>query len=175
MDGKKIILRFTPSQLQAVYKLAMEYEEKSWNNEEDYGSGHYDEFGESDELIDKKQIKSILKKIGASLPKKAKEEMDKGALRRKYHAFNNDIDERVYATLKKAFGQSRTVEIKYFSMERAEFTKRKIDVYYASARYTIGYCHLRRAVRKFRTSRIASAKLTDSTYKTPNGFDKNDF
>jgi predicted DNA-binding transcriptional regulator YafY len=60
-------------------------------------------------------------------------------------------------------------------MESAQFNKRQIDVYYASARYTIGYCHLRNAMRKFRTSRIASAKLTDKTYKIPKNFNKNDY
>ena len=34
---------------------------------------------------------------------------------------------------------------------------------------------LRKAMRKFRTSRIAYVKLTDKTYKIPKNFNKNDY
>ena len=67
----------------------------------------------------------------------------------------------------------KTVEISYFNMDGAEFKKRKLDIYYKSRKYTIGYCHLRKGIRKFRTSRIASAKLTDDNYKIPENFNKN--
>ena len=60
-------------------------------------------------------------------------------------------------------------------MESAEFSKRKIDIYYKSRRYTIGYCHLRKDIRKFRTSRISSAKITNETYQIPKDFDKNQY
>ena len=58
-------------------------------------------------------------------------------------------------------------------MESAEFSERKIDIYYKSRKYVIGYCHLRKEVRKFRTSRITSAKLTKEFYKIPEDFNKN--
>ena len=58
-------------------------------------------------------------------------------------------------------------------MESAEFSKRKLDVYYKSRKYVIGYCHLRKEIRKFRTHRITSAKLTNNIYKIPEDFDKN--
>ena len=60
-------------------------------------------------------------------------------------------------------------------MESAEFSTRKLDIYYKSSKYVIGYCHLRKDIRKFRTSRIASAKLTDKNYKIPKNFNKNDY
>jgi len=60
-------------------------------------------------------------------------------------------------------------------MESADFSKRKLDVYYKSRRYTIGYCHLRKDIRKFRTNRIASAKLTIDSYKIPSNFNKKDY
>ena len=60
-------------------------------------------------------------------------------------------------------------------MESAEFSKRKVDVYYKSRKYVIGYCHLRKGIRKFRISRIAFAKLTNDNYKIPGGFDKNEY
>ena len=93
----------------------------------------------------------------------------------KYHTYNNSINQNAYSTLKKAFQQLKTVEISYFDMESAEFIKRDVDVCYTSAKYTIGYCHLRKAMRKFRTSRVASAKMTDKIYKIPKSFNKNDY
>jgi predicted DNA-binding transcriptional regulator YafY len=60
-------------------------------------------------------------------------------------------------------------------MKTAEFIKRNIDIYYTSAKYTIGYCHLRKAIRKFRTSKIASAKLIDKNYTIPIDFNKNKY
>ncbi len=60
-------------------------------------------------------------------------------------------------------------------MESAEFSKRKLDIYYKSRRYVIGYCHLRKGIRKFRTHRIASAKLINNNYKIPEDFDKNNY
>ena len=165
-------LRLTPSEMQIIYKLVKKYEEHTPNNDEE-DDNSYD--GEYETSIDKKQIRSILNKIRNSMPNEAKDEIDKEFLRKKYHSYNNDIDSRVYTTLKKAFEHSKTVEIEYFNMESAEFKKRKLDVYYTSAKYTIGYCHLRKEIRKFRTSRISSAKIINSKYKIPKSFDKNDY
>jgi len=164
-------LILTNEELQAVYQLIKEYEEKIPENEEEF----YDYADDFEELIDKKIIKTILKKISRVIPEKDKIDIDKDFLRKKYYTFNNSVDERVYSMLKKAFEQLKTVEIEYFNMESAEFIKRKINVYYTSAKYTIGYCHLRKAIRKFRTSRMKSAKITNSSYKIPKSFDKNDY
>ncbi len=164
-------LSLSSDELQVIYTILKEYEENTPEDDDGYND-YYDEY---DEIIDKKQIKLILKKIGKNLPKEAKDEMDKDFLRKKYHTYNNDVNDRIYSALKKAFEQLRTVEIKYFNMDSAEFKTRKINIYYTSAKYTIGYCHLRKSIRKFRTSRIASAKLTDSKYRIPKSFDKNDY
>lgn len=163
---------FTPAELEAVYQIVREYQENSPEGEEEYPNDYYDEY---EEPISKKIISSILKKVAQQLPKETKEEIDKDFLRQKYHTYNNPINENVYRTLRNAFEQLKTVEISYFNMDTAEFKKRKIDVYYTSAKYTIGYCHLRKDMRKFRTSRIASAKLMDQTYSIPKNFNKNDY
>ena len=163
-------LQFTNSELETVYQIVKEYQENSPQTDD----GYYD-YDNYDESIDNKIIKSIINRITKSLPKEAKQEIDKGFLRQKYHTYNNKLSERAYSMLKKAFQELKTVEIRYFDMESAEFIKRNINVYYTSAKYTIGYCHLRKAMRKFRTSRIASAKLTDKTYKIPKNFNKNDY
>ena len=163
---------FTPAELEAVYQIVRKYQENAPENEEEAYNDYYDEY---EEIISKRVISSILKKVAQQMPKGTKEEIDKDFLRQKYHTYNKIINEKVYRTLRNAFEQLKTVEIDYFNMDSAEFKRRKIDVYYTSAKYTIGYCHLRKAMRKFRTSRIASAKLTDQTYSIPKKFDKSDY
>lgn len=165
-------LNFKPEEIAVIYKIIKDYEENAPQDEEEFYNEHYDEY---DEPINKKLLSFILKKIGKHLPEEDKIEIDKDFLRRKYHTFNNSINERAYSIIEKAFEQLRTVEIEYFNMESADFRKRKIDIYYKSRKYTIGYCHLRKAIRKFRTSRIASAKFTDLHYKIPKHFNKNDY
>ncbi len=159
-------IHFTDLELEALYEIIKGYQENSFEGNEYHGY---------DDQIDSKMIKSIQKKITNSLPKEIKEEIDKDLLRERYHTYNNQIDEKVYSALKNALQKQKTVEIRYFNMESAEFIKREVDVYYTSAKYIIGYCYLRKAIRKFRTSRIASAKLTDKAYKIPKNFDKKDY
>lgn len=165
-------LKLTKEESEALYKIIREHEENIPKTEEEI---HFDYYDNYDELADKKTINSILNKIAILLPKEQKEEIDKDFLRQKYHTFNNEINERVYSIIEKAFDMLKTVEIKYFNTQSAEFSKRKIDVYYKSRRYVIGYCHLRKDIRKFRTHRITSAKLTSDNYKIPRGFDKNKY
>jgi len=154
---------------EALYRMVKEYQENK--PDEEYKS-YYEDFEES---INKKLIASILKKINKNLPKEIKEEIDKNFLRKKYHTYNNEIDEKAYRLLEKAFDQLKTLEIRYFNMDNAEFKKRNLDIYYKSRKYIIGYCYLRKGIRKFRTSRIVSAKLTDDNYKIPVDFDKNKY
>lgn len=165
-------LNFNKEELSALYKLTKEYYEELPDDMDDWYNSHYD-FDE--EPIEKEILISILKKISGMLPDKEKELIDKDFLRKKYHTFNNEINEKAYNIIEKAFDQSKTVEIDYFSMGSAEFKKRKIDVYYKSRKYVIGYCHLRKEIRKFRTSRIGLAKLTKNKYKIPDNFDKNKY
>ncbi len=165
-------LNFNGRELTALYKLIKEYYDELPEDMDDWYHSHSD-FDE--EPIEKELINSILKKIRKILPDKEKEEIDKDFLRKRYHPFNNEIDEKVYAIIEKAFNQLKTIEISYFNMESAEFRKRKIDIYYKSMKYVIGHCHLRKDIRKFRTSRIKSAKLTNIKYKIPEDFDKNKY
>ena len=158
----------TQEELEALYQIVKEYNKNKLNVEHEY----HDDF---EEPISKKLIISILKKLNKSLPEEVKKEIDKDFLRKKYHPFNNEINEEAYGVLEKAFDQLKTVEISYFNMNRAEFKKRKLDIYYKSRKYIIGYCNLRKGIRKFRTSRIASARLADNSYKIPANFNKNKY
>src|SRR3989338_6189720 len=119
------------------------------NPSEDWELDHYDE-----KIADRNGLKPIIKKIGKSLPKEESEKTNKTVLRRRYDTFNNEINESAYRKIETAFENHNTLEIGYFDMESAEVASRLIDVYYKSRRYVIGYCHLKRAIRKFRTSRI---------------------
>lgn len=172
MNKKQKLVELSTEELEAIYKIIRKYEQDTPENEQEYYDDYYDSY---EDIINKSLIKSILVKISSNLPEKKREEIDKDFLRKKYHTFNNDIDEEVYSIIEKAFLQLKTIEIAYFNMESAEFNKRKLDVYYKSRRYIIGYCHLRKDIRKFRASRIASAKLTNESYKIPKSFDKNKY
>ena len=170
MNKKKFEL--TKEEAEALYKIIKEYEKDASESDKEYYDDYYDEYKTP---IKKKVIKSILTKVSNSLPKEQKEEINKDFLRQKYHTFNNEINEKVYSIIEKAFNQLKTIEIKYFNVESAEFSERKLEVYYKSRKYVIGYCHLRKDIRKFRTHRIASAKLTNDNYKIPEDFDKNKY
>ena len=155
-----------------MYQIVKEYFEDLPEDMDDWYQSHSD-FDE--EPIDKKEVLLILKKLEKIIPEENKEEIDKGFLRQKYHPYNNEINKEAYEVIEKAFNQLKTIEIEYFNMGSAELKKRKIDVYYKSRKYVIAYCHLRKDMRKFRTSRIASAKLTKDKYKIPKDFDKNSY
>jgi predicted DNA-binding transcriptional regulator YafY len=77
------------------------------------------------------------------------------------------LDGGVYSILEKAHKSRRTVEITYYSYGRGEFTNRKIDVYFLSRRYIQAYDYLSKEVRKFGTSRITEAKVTQEAYTIP--------
>jgi len=165
-------LDLTEKELRALYKILKEHQENAPGTEEEQYNDYYDEY---ETPIGKKTIVGMLRKIHGQIPEEDSEEMDRDFLRRKYHPFNNNLDYNTYAALKKALSRLRTVEMEYFNAESAQFKKRKVDVYYTSSKYTIGYCHLRKDMRKFRTDKIRSVKMTSSTYRIPKGFNKNDY
>jgi len=164
-------LSFNGNELKVLYQIVKSFDEGLIKNpSESWETDYYEK-----PLIDRKLILTILKKIEEMLPKKEREGIIKDFLRRKYSTFNNEIDEKVYAVIEKAFDKLKTVEIGYFDMESAEVKKRPLDIYYKSRKYTIGYCHLKKAIRKFRTSRIVYARIIDKNYIIPNDFNKRDY
>jgi predicted DNA-binding transcriptional regulator YafY len=167
----KKVIKLNEKECEAIYSVFKAHGENPVDDEE-YYDDYYDTY---EKPIKNIIIRSILSKIGKSLDKHQKEEMDKDFLRKKYHTYNNDIDEKVYARIEKAFSALKTVEIDYFDMETAETKRRKVDIYYKSRKYTIGYCHIREDIRKFRTSKIVSAKITNESYRIPATFDKNQY
>lgn len=162
-----ISITFSRKEATQVHQILKAFDEGLIvNPSEDWELDHYDE-----RIADKKGLKPIIKKIEKSLPVEESEETNKTFLRRRYDTFNNEIDESVYRKIENAFNNKKTVEIGYFNMASAETIKREIGVYHKTRRYVIGYCHLRKAMRKFKTSRIVTAKLTNKHYKIPDNFD----
>lgn len=163
--------KFSNKELREIYRILRAFDENLIiNPSEEWELDYYDE-----RIADKKNLKPILKKIEKILPKEEFEDLNKNVSRRKYNTFSNEIDENVYRKIDKAFNERKTIEIGYFDMGSAEVRKREIDVYHKTRKYVIGYCHLRSAIRKFRTSRIVSAKLTDKNYRIPDSFDKGQY
>jgi|SRR3989344_1892720 len=165
-------ISFNKEELSAVYKIIKDYQKDASEEDEEYYDDYYDAY---EKPIKRKVIRAVLSKINIALPKEQKEIIYKDFLRKKYHTFNNDVDEKVYKAIENAFSELKTIEIKYFNTKSADFSKRKLDIYYKSRKYTIGYCHLRKEIRNFRTSRISSAKLTTESYQIPEDFDKHDY
>jgi len=162
--------KFTNQELNKIYKILKAFDEGLIvNPSEEWELDYYDE-----KIANKKGIKPILKKIEKLLPSEI-EETNKTILRRRYDSFNNEINETAYRKIEKAFNEQKTIEIGYFNMSSAEVRKREVDVYHKTRKYVIGYCHLRKAIRKFRTSRIVSAKLTNKRYDIPANFNKNKY
>ena len=162
---------FTNKELKKIYQILKAYDENLIvNPSEDWELDHYDA-----PLAYKKGIKPILKKIEEILPKEDSEESNKTILRRKYDSFINEINESVYRKIEEAFNDLKTIQIGYFDMGSAAVKERQIDVYHKTRKYVIAYCHLRKAMRKFRTSRIVSARPTSKGYKIPKDFDKSKY
>lgn len=155
---------FSEEELLTIYRIIKPNIEEYSNKKGEVHNDYYDEY---EEPIQKKLAKTILDKIEEQIPQEQIIQLNKTMLRRKYHTYNSEIDYEVYETLKQGLKERRTVEIKYFDMKTAEFIKRKIDVYHTTQKYTEAYCHLRKANRTFRTSRITNAKLTTQTYSLP--------
>ena|SRR3990172_5603763 len=163
--------KLTTAEIRKIYRIVKAFSEGLIvNPSQDWELDYHDE-----RIADSEGLGKILKKLESLLPRSELERIDKSLLRRKYDTFNNEIDEGVYGKIEKGFSERRTVEIGYFDMSSAEVIRRRIDIYHKSRKYVIAYCHLRNAIRKFRTSRIASARLTAKTYAIPEGFDKGSY
>jgi predicted DNA-binding transcriptional regulator YafY len=158
------------SDLKVIYELLKNVDEGLVENpEEDWEMEYHDE-----PLVDRKALKSLIRKVRGLLPEDAVKDSDKKIMMRKYSGFSRGPDEKVYARLEKAFKGRKRASVEYFSPSEGDVTRREIDVYYLSRRYIVAFCHKRNAIRKFRADRFISAKLTDAGYKIPESFDKKD-
>lgn len=97
-------------------------------------------------------------------------------------AGGRDLSQRL-SKIETAISRRKTVEFTYYTMERGETEKRKVDPYHLVFRggqfYLIGYSHEREAVRVFRLSRIQGkvgyASKAEHDFSPPEDFDRRDY
>jgi proteasome accessory factor C len=97
-------------------------------------------------------------------------------------AGGRDLSQRL-SKIETAISRRKTVEFTYYTMERDETEKRKVDPYHLVFRggqfYLIGYAHEREAVRVFRLSRIQGkvgyASKAEHDFSPPENFDRRDY
>jgi proteasome accessory factor C len=97
-------------------------------------------------------------------------------------AGGRDLSQRL-SKIETAISRRKTIEFTYFTMERGETEKRKVDPYHLVFRggqfYLIGHAHERDAVRVFRLSRIQGkvgyASKAEHDFSPPEDFDRRDY
>jgi proteasome accessory factor BC len=97
-------------------------------------------------------------------------------------AGGRDLSQRL-SKIETAISRRKTVEFTYYTMERDETSKRKVDPYHLVFRggqfYLIGHSHERDAVRVFRLSRIQGkvgyASKAEHDFSPPEDFDRRDY
>jgi predicted DNA-binding transcriptional regulator YafY len=97
-------------------------------------------------------------------------------------AGGRDLSQRL-SKIETAISRRKTIEFTYFTMERGETEKRKVDPYHLVFRggqfYLIGLSHEREAVRVFRLSRIQGkvgyASKAEHDFSPPEDFDRRDY
>jgi proteasome accessory factor BC len=97
-------------------------------------------------------------------------------------AGGRDLAQRL-SKIETAISRRKTIEFTYYTMERDETAKRKVDpyhlVYRAGQFYLIGHSHERDAVRVFRLSRIQGkvgyASKAEHDFPPPEDFDRRDY
>jgi proteasome accessory factor BC len=97
-------------------------------------------------------------------------------------ASGRDLSQRL-SKIETAISRRKTIEFTYYTMERDETAKRKVDpyhlVYRAGQFYLIGHSHERDAVRVFRLSRIQGkvgyASKAEHDFAPPEDFDRRDY
>jgi proteasome accessory factor BC len=97
-------------------------------------------------------------------------------------AGGRDLSQRL-SKIETAISRRKTIEFTYYTMERDETTKRKVDPFHLVFRggqfYLIGHSHERDAVRVFRLSRIQGkvgyASKAEHDFSPPEDFDRRDY
>jgi proteasome accessory factor BC len=97
-------------------------------------------------------------------------------------AGGRDLSQRL-SKIETAISRRKTIEFTYYTMERGETEKRKVDPFHLVFRggqfYLIGHSHERDAVRVFRLSRIQGkvgyASKAEHDFSPPQDFDRRDY
>jgi len=82
-------------------------------------------------------------------------------------------------TLEEAMSRRVSVDLTYAKGRDTESVTRRLDpygiVYWKGSWYTVGFCHLRQALRSFRADRIVAAEQTGQGFERPAEFSAKDF
>jgi proteasome accessory factor C len=97
-------------------------------------------------------------------------------------AGGRELSQRL-SKIETAISRRKTIEFTYYTMERDETSKRRVDPYHLVFRggqfYLIGHAHERDAVRVFRLSRIQGkvgyASKAEHDFSPPEDFDRRDY
>ncbi len=97
-------------------------------------------------------------------------------------AGGRDLSQRL-SKIETAISRRKTIDFTYYTMERDDTEKRKVDPFHLVFRsgqfYLIGYSHEREAVRVFRLSRIQGkvgyASKAEHDFSPPENFDRRDY
>lgn len=97
-------------------------------------------------------------------------------------AGGRELSQRL-SKIETAISRRKMIEFTYYTMERDETAKRKVDPFHLVFRggqfYLIGYAHEREAVRVFRLSRIQGkvgyASKAEHDFSPPENFDRRDY
>ncbi|MEG0834567.1 MAG: WYL domain-containing protein [Christensenellaceae bacterium] len=85
-----------------------------------------------------------------------------------------NIDEKTLQTLTTAVSEKRCIDVSYSSFSKGETVQRRFDPYVLEIRegcwHSIGFCHLRKAVRDLRVSRMNKICVTDEKFEIPQRF-----
>ena len=120
---------------------------------------------------------SVLEKVRRMLPAETLAYLDRiraayqmgGGPCKDYSCFGEVIGQ-----INRAVLERKTVEFGYWSLRRDERSARQVDPYkiwfYDGTIYLIGHCHLRSQIRTFVVDRINMLRVTENSFKVPEGF-----
>ncbi|MBD3285856.1 WYL domain-containing protein [candidate division WOR-3 bacterium] len=130
----------------------------------------------------KEGVQSVLEKALCSVGKKKRDH-----LTRLSRSFAVSLDASViskeqksmFAALNRAISEHRIVKFKYRASDKSKAMNRKVSPYALTFRsrswYLLGYCHWRKKVLVFRTTRMSEARLSPERFEMPEGFNLGDY
>lgn len=125
----------------------------------------------SDKSVEK-PVESALQKIQSVLPTSTREKLS--SIRNNTHLLSKkyihkDFRDDVILTVQQAITEKRVLKIEYYVASQDRYNQREIEplalIHYASSWHIIAYCRLRKAMRDFRTDRIAKIEMHAVTFK----------
>lgn len=123
-----------------------------------------------------KDALKIVRRILSKLPELSRSAVDKieEGIKIVPEGAESETDEEILALVQEALQSSRRMKLRYHSFSSGETAERVFDPYVLEVRegcwHTIGFCHLRGAVRDLRVSRIEDVALSEETFRAPQRF-----